>query len=268
MTCMICLFQRKHERQDHDQNYRRYRLAQTMLGIHDSHPALNPLLHEALRPMGNMAPGSSMAPPLNPEIRNEESTSPTITQSIGAPPPSGLQRPPPFLMSGFPPPNVMDPNHPLARFLGAIPSMSQAPQNVFTGGSVTSSASTPTTSSGPSSPVDLSTVTEDKNWERFMCYVGREDPCSCEASGSDHWHCEACDLSLNSREAAKDHGRVHEHLAIVTEDQYIRVMPGDDPKPCQPDCPYQDRTEHFHCRVVSFHSLLLNIISPKSENSH
>lgn len=238
--------QRKHERQDHDQNYRRYRLAQTMLGIHDSHPALNPLLHEALRPMGGLPPG--MIPPLGQEMRSDDSSSPTVTQSIGVPPPSILQRPPPpFLMGGFPPPNVMDPNHPLARFLGVIPPPTHG---LFPGGSATSSASTPTTSSGPSSPVDLTTVSEDKNWERYLCWVNRDDPCHCEIAGSDHWHCEDCDLVYGNRDTARDHARAHEQLSMVTEEQYLRVMPGEDSRPCQADCPYQNRIEHFHCRVV------------------
>lgn len=220
-----------------------------MLGIHDGHPALNPLLHEALRPMGGLPP--SMAPPMGSaqDMRNEDSSSPTMTQSIGAPPSGGLPRPPaPFMMGGFPPPSMMDPNHPLARFLGVIPPTTQG---LFPGGSATSSASTPTTSSGPSSPVDLTTVSDDKNWERHVCWVSRDDPCHCEIAGTDHWHCEDCDLVYGNRENARDHGRTHEQLIIVTEDQYIRVMPDDDSRPCHPDCPFQDRAEHFHCRIVS-----------------
>lgn len=223
-----------------------------MLGIHDSHPALNPLLHEALRPMSGLPP-TMVVPPMQQEMRSEDSSSPTVTQTIGVPPSPALQRPPPFLMGGFPPPNVMDPNHPLARFLGVIPPPPALSQNVFPGCTTTSSTSTPTTSSGPSSPVDLTTISDDRTWERYMCIVGREDPCSCEASGAEHWHCEDCDLVYSNREAAREHGRNHEKLTLVTEEQYHRVMPGDDARPCPADCPYQDRSEHFHCKVVSLH---------------
>ncbi|XP_018008761.1 zinc finger protein castor homolog 1 isoform X3 [Hyalella azteca] len=239
----IFAHKRKHERQDHDQNYRRYRLAQTMLGIHDTHPALNPLLHEALRPMTGLPPPMLS---MGQELRSDDSSSPTVTQTIGVPPANPMQRPSPFLMGGFPPPTVMDPNHPLARFLGVIPPTSHP---YFPGGSAASSTSTPTSSSGPSSPVDLTTVTDDKTWQRYMCLVGRDDPCHCEAAGTEHWHCEDCDLVYSSLDIAKDHGRAHEQLALVTEEQFHRVMPGDLTRPCPHHCPLQDRSEHFHCKM-------------------
>lgn len=271
-----CLLQRKHERQDHERAYRKYKLAQTMLGVPEGHPALTPLLHEALRPLGALAgPNPLVSPLVGPlgtgplgggptpmvpcDQRSEDSSSPLgyapAPVTPGALPP-GLQRPPGLLMGGFPPPGLAEAQHPLARLLAVGP---PAAHGLFPGGSATSSASTPaSSSSGPASPVDLSTgMGEDREWERWVRCHGREEACrpGCDLAGVEHWHCDECETVFRGRESAREHGRIHEQQMLLTEDHYTRVSTGDDPRPCPPDCPIQDHADHYHCNWVSRWSL-------------
>lgn len=269
---LLFSLQRKHERQDHERAYRKYKLAQTMLGVPEGHPALAPLLHEALRPLGSyggplvnplMGPmgGPLAGVPMGPsDQRSEDSSSP-----LGpCPPPStpgtpgnlppGLQRAPGLLMGGFPPPGLGESQHPLARLLGVTP---PAAHGLFHGGSATSSTSTPcSSSSGPGSPVDLSlgmAGAEERDWERWLRYHGRDEPCQpgCDLSNVEHWHCDDCETVFRGRESAREHGRVHEQQTLITEDHYTMVTPADDPRPCPPDCPIQDHADHYHCNWVS-----------------
>lgn len=260
----IFAHKRKHERQDHERAYRKYKLAQTMLGVPEGHPALTPLLHEALRPLSSlggpmvnplMGPvGGPVGGPMCPgDQRSEDSSSPLVpSPAPGAPPalPPGLQRPPGLLIGGFPPPGLAESQHPLARLLGVAP---PAAHGLFPVGSATSSGSTPaSSSSGPASPVDLSVSmggAEDRDWERWIRCHGREDACraGCDLAGMEHWHCDECEAVFRGRENARDHGRVHEQQALITDEHYTRVTPSDDPRPCPPDCPIQDHADHFHC---------------------
>ena len=223
-----------------------------MLGMSEPHPALAPLLHEALRPMGNMG-----------DIRNEDSSSPINPPGFPAMPNQGmhnLPRPPgpPFLMGGFPPQYMPDSNHPLARLLGVNPPAAHSLlSGAGGGGSGTSTNSTPpaSSSSGPASPVDLSVSiggNDEREWERFVQWYVQGEPCrtNCDLSGSEHWHCDECEAVFRSRDSAKEHGRVHEQQAIVTEDHYTRVTPGEEPRACPPECPVQEHAEHFHCNWV------------------
>ncbi|XP_068222257.1 zinc finger protein castor homolog 1-like isoform X3 [Palaemon carinicauda] len=275
----LLLHLRKHERQDHERAYRKYKLAQTMLGVPEGHPALTPLLHEALRPLGSlggpminplMGPlgggplgggplGGHLGPPLGGHLggpmdqRNEDSSSP-----LGAPPcpgtpgalPPGMPRPQGPMLGTFPPPGLVESQHPLVRLLGVGP---PAAHGLFPGGSATSSASTPaSSSSGPASPVDLSISMgglEDRDWERWVRFYGREDGCKtgCDLTGVEHYHCDECETVFRGRESARDHGRVHEQQALITEDHYTRVSCGDDPRACPPDCPIQEHADHYHC---------------------
>ncbi|KAG0728909.1 Transcription factor castor [Chionoecetes opilio] len=264
----IFAHKRKHERQDHERAYRKYKLAQTMLGVPEGHPALAPLLHEALRPLGPyggpmvnplMGPmgGPLAGVPMGPcDQRSEDSSSPLgpcpIPSTPGTPGsmPSGFQRNPGFLMGAFPPPGLAESQHPLARLLGVNP---PAAHGFFPGGSATSSASTPcSSSSGPASPVDLSLGmggSDDRDWERWLSYHGRDESChpGCELSNVEHWHCDDCETVFRGRESAREHGRVHEQQTLITEDHYTMVTPADDPRPCPPDCPIQDHADHYHC---------------------
>ncbi|XP_069193805.1 zinc finger protein castor homolog 1 isoform X8 [Procambarus clarkii] len=260
----LLLHLRKHERQDHERAYRKYKLAQTMLGVPEGHPALTPLLHEALRPLGTLG-GHMMNPLMGPlggplggpmcpgDQRSEDSCSPLGPAATSVTPgslPPGLQRPPGLLMGGFPPPGLGESQHPLARLLGVAP---PAAHGLFPGGSATSSASTPaSSSSGPASPVDLSVSmggSEDRDWERWVRCHGRDEPChnGCDLAGMDHWHCDECEAVFRGRESARDHGRVHEQQTVITEDHYTKVTTTEEPRPCPPDCPIQDHADHFHC---------------------
>ncbi|XP_066959329.1 zinc finger protein castor homolog 1-like [Macrobrachium rosenbergii] len=286
----LLLHLRKHERQDHERAYRKYKLAQTMLGVPEGHPALTPLLHEALRPLGSLggpminplmgplggplaggALGSHLGGPLGGHMgggpmdqRNEDSSSPLgVPQPPGTPGalPPGIQRPQGPLLGSFAPPGLVESQqHPLARLLGVGPP--PAAHGLFPGGSATSSASTPaSSSSGPASPVDLSIsmgagagglLLEDRDWERWVRFYGREDVCKsggcCDLSGIEHYHCDECETVFRGRESARDHGRVHEQQALVTEDHYTRVSCGDDAtRACPPDCPIQEHADHYHC---------------------
>nr|XP_053646337.1 zinc finger protein castor homolog 1-like isoform X11 [Cherax quadricarinatus] len=260
----LLLHLRKHERQDHERAYRKYKLAQTMLGMPEGHPALTPLLHEALRPLGTlgghminplMGPlGGPMGGPMCPiDQRSEDSSSPLGSVPAPVTPislPPGLQRPPGLLMGGFPPPGLAESQHPLARLLAVAP---PAAHGLFHGGSATSSASTPaSSSSGPASPVDLSVSmsgAEDRDWERWVRCHSRDEPCrtGCDLTGMEHWHCDECEAVFRGRESARDHGRVHEQQTLISDDHYTKVTSTDDPRPCPPDCSIQDHADHFHC---------------------
>ena len=244
-----------------------------MLGVTGPHPALAPLLHEALRPFEGGPMSGSMP---NADMRSDDSSSPLGSLNNlnnpgmhGVPPHNmqGLQRPPapPFFMGGFPPQYMPDSNHPLARLLGVNP---PAAHSILTGGSGTSSNSTPpaSSSSGPASPVDLSVSMgghDDRDWERFVQWHGPGEPCrsNCDLSGSEHWHCDECEAVFRSRDSAKEHGRVHEQQAIVTEEHYSRVTPGEEPRACPPECPVQDHAEHFHCNWVCINAYLAKYIA-------
>lgn len=260
------VLQRKHERQDHERAYRKYKLAQTMLGMPEGHPALTPLLHEALRPLGSLAGhmvnpmvgplGGPLAGPMcSADQRSEDSSSPLGPAPAPPAMPLSLQRPPGPLMGGFPPPGLVESQHPLARLLGVGPP--PASHGLFPGASATSSASTPaSSSSGNASPVDLSLSMgggDDREWERYVRCFGREDACrvGCDLSGAEHWHCDECETVFRGREGARDHGHVHEQQAAITDEHYTRVCAGEDPRPCPPDCPVQDHADHFHCNWVS-----------------
>nr|XP_053646335.1 zinc finger protein castor homolog 1-like isoform X9 [Cherax quadricarinatus] len=263
----LLLHLRKHERQDHERAYRKYKLAQTMLGMPEGHPALTPLLHEALRPLGTlgghminplMGPlGGPMGGPMCPiDQRSEDSSSPLGSVPAPVTPislPPGLQRPPGLLMGGFPPPGLAESQHPLARLLAVAP---PAAHGLFHGGSATSSASTPaSSSSGPASPVDLSVSmsgAEDRDWERWVRCHSRDEPCrtGCDLTGMEHWHCDECEAVFRGRESARDHGRVHEQQTLISDDHYTKVTSTDDPRPCPPDCSIQDHADHFHCNWV------------------
>ena len=77
----------------------------------------------------------------------------------------GLLRPPhPFMLGGLPTPGLMDPNHPLARFLGAMHPSNGGPPMFqhqfppsFDSTAVSTTSTSTANSSGPSSPVDLTT---------------------------------------------------------------------------------------------------------------
>nr|XP_027235527.1 zinc finger protein castor homolog 1-like [Penaeus vannamei] len=258
----IFAHKRKHERQDHERAYRKYKLAQTMLGMPEGHPALTPLLHEALRPLGSLAGhmvnpmvgplGGPLAGPMcSADQRSEDSSSPLGPAPAPPAMPLSLQRPPGPLMGGFPPPGLVESQHPLARLLGVGPP--PASHGLFPGASATSSASTPaSSSSGNASPVDLSLSMgggDDREWERYVRCFGREDACrvGCDLSGAEHWHCDECETVFRGREGARDHGHVHEQQAAITDEHYTRVCAGEDPRPCPPDCPVQDHADHFHC---------------------
>ncbi|XP_042237575.1 zinc finger protein castor homolog 1-like isoform X2 [Homarus americanus] len=258
----LLLHLRKHERQDHERAYRKYKLAQTMLGVPEGHPALAPLLHEALRPLGTLGGhmvnplvgplGGPLSGPMCPgDQRSEDSSSP-LGPGPGTPTalPPGLQRPPGLLMGGFPPPGLAEAQHPLARLLGVAP---PAAHGFFHGGSATSSASTPaSSSSGPASPVDLSISmgsSDDREWERWVRCHGRDDACraGCDLAGMEHWHCDDCETVFRGRESARDHGRAHEQQTLITDEHYSKVTSSEDPRPCPPDCPIQDHADHYHC---------------------
>ena len=219
-----------------------------MLGVPEPHPALTPLLHEALRPLGRLNNHMMFN---NNDIRPEDPGSPSDSPQ-GA---SGLNRPgnSGLLMGGFPPSALGDSQHPLARLLGVPP---PAAHSLFPG-VTTSSSTTPTsTSSGPASPVDLTLPVDtgdERDWERFVKSYGRDDTChnDCELSGLEHWHCEECEALFHTRDSAKEHGRVHEQQLCITEDNYTRINPGESSRLCPPDCPIQDQAEHFHCNWVS-----------------
>lgn len=159
---------------------------------------------------------------------------------------------PPFLIGGFPTPSLVDAQHPLARLLGVQP---PAAHNLFPGGQ-TSSNSTPTSSSGPASPVDLTVgvnTSEDREWENFVRFYSRDETCrcACELAGLEHWHCEECETLFHTRESAKEHGRAHERQVAITEENYTRVVPSESARSCPSECQIQDQTEHFHCNWVS-----------------
>ncbi|RXG51755.1 Transcription factor castor, partial [Armadillidium vulgare] len=245
--------QRKHERQEHEKAYRKYKLAQTMLGVSESHPTLNPLLHEALRPLGGL--GAPMIGHFGGDSRNEDSSSPMgCGGSQGPsmlPATSGISRPghAPFLMGSFPPPGLVDGQHPLARLLGVPP---PAAHNLFPGAENNSNSTPTSSSSGPASPVDLSVSmnsTDERDWERFVRCYSRDESCrsSCELSGLEHWHCEECEALFHTRDSAKEHGKVHEQQVAITEENYFKILPGENSSSCPAECQIQDQAEHYHC---------------------
>lgn len=228
-----------------------------MLGVSDSHPTLNPLLHEALRPLGGL--GAPMIGPFGGDSRNEDSSSPMgCGGSQGPsmlPATSGISRPghPPFLMGNFPPPGLVDGQHPLARLLGVPP---PAAHNLFPGAENNSNSTPTSSSSGPASPVDLSVSmnsTDERDWERFVRCYSRDESCrsSCELSGLEHWHCEECEALFHTRDSAKEHGKVHEQQVAITEENYIKILPGENSSSCPAECQIQDQAEHYHCNWVS-----------------
>ncbi|CAL4065186.1 unnamed protein product, partial [Meganyctiphanes norvegica] len=251
----IFAHKRKHDRQDHERAYRKYKLAQTYLGVPDGHPALTPLLHDALR-LGSPMPGS-LGPP---DSRGEDSSSPLGPPSLPGTPvppiPPGVPRhvAPMLFMGQFPPPpgplGMESQQAALARLMSIGPPHAHG---LFPGSTATSTSSTPaSSSSGPASPVDLSVgmsgSSDDRDWEKWVRWHGPEDACrtGCELSGVEHWHCDECETVFRGYETARDHGHIHEQQAIVTEDHYTHILPNEDHPSCSSDCSAKS-IEHYHC---------------------
>ncbi|CAL4065187.1 unnamed protein product [Meganyctiphanes norvegica] len=259
----ILAHKRKHDRQDHEHAYRKYKLAQTYLGVPEGHPALSPLLHDAMR-MGSPVTGS-FGPP---DLRGEDSSSPLGSYSApGTPvppiPPPGVGiRPvtPNLLMGQFPlppgPPGVESQQTTLARLLSLGPPHAHGMFPVSSANSITST--TASSSSGPCSPVDLSIGVgmsgsrDDRDWEKWVRWHGPENACrtGCELAGVEHWHCDDCETVFRGYETARDHGRIHEQQAIITEDHYTRILGDEEHPPCSPNCSMKN-VEHYHCNWES-----------------
>ncbi|XP_063220399.1 zinc finger protein castor homolog 1 isoform X2 [Bacillus rossius redtenbacheri] len=257
---------RKHERQDSEMAYRKFKLAQSMMRSFSEGPQLSPnMIHNLNEQLSQHSDTSASSVPMSVIQQGPFSLGATQQQSNGDNSSDGGNSPP---LHSAPPPKY---SHSVTSDdglgSGSLPPQYGALSSDFSSGMA----------------VDLSTEMASNTfswnsedfWQKYLARYQANEKCvgggQCEYIFKEHIHCmaEGCDVIFRSIEGVREHARNHEQQEQVTEAFYITES-GLETSNCQcyEDCPYQNREKHYHCTWDNCREIILPSDKPFRRLDH
>ncbi|XP_065350896.1 zinc finger protein castor homolog 1 isoform X3 [Cloeon dipterum] len=114
----------------------------------------------------------------------------------------------------------------------------------------------------------------DDLWKKFMTLYKANEKCiksgECAHLFKEHYHCNAlaCDMTFGSQEGVWDHARSHEQQEQVTDAFYITTEVGQQPCECPPECPFQNKETHYHCGYENCREIIMTTDKPFRRLDH
>ncbi|GLG97314.1 Transcription factor castor [Gryllus bimaculatus] len=270
---------RKHERQDSEMAYRKFKLAQSMMKSFSeaqSPSQLSPNVLQAFSDQLSQHPDGPLGSIQTSVIQHGPNSSLSSVLSEGQPhsngeAPSDRDEVSP-IMSIIPP--QFTPKY--GQLMGGEGRLShQTPPAYLVPSHEQANMTAMDLSSDFSSPNSTPWTTEDF-WQKYLTRYGPVEKCSggsqCELIFKEHFHCraESCEMTFRSMDGVREHARNHEQQEQVSEAFYITVEGGQDGKPCQceDDCPYQAKEKHYHCTWDNCREIILPSDKPFRRLDH
>nr|CAD7261192.1 unnamed protein product [Timema shepardi] len=263
---------RKHERQDSEMAYRKFKLAQSMIKTFNDGPQLS----------------SSMVHAYNEQLSQHSDTSVSSIQTSviqQCPGGGGISESRDNYSNGE---NSSDEGHsPMLQNTQLHSTFPTKYLPLEAGMEDVVSASQyilPSSESLPSSAMDLSTVlpstnptpwTNEDYWQKYLARYLINEKCvgggQCELVFKEHYHCmaEGCEMIFRSMDGVREHTRNHEQQDHVSETFFITEtgLEGSSCQ-CEEDCPYQNKEKHYHCTWENCREIILPSDKPFRRLDH
>ncbi|XP_023707022.1 zinc finger protein castor homolog 1 isoform X2 [Cryptotermes secundus] len=286
---------RKHERQDSEMAYRKFKLAQSMMktfaGSSDNSqpPQLSPNMLQAFNDQLSQQSDGSLSSSMPASVIQQGPSSlnagaASSVQESSQPHSNGeasgdgggrqsptVSIPPPSFSAKF--------GHTLSGIEGLSDSNPSTPYVVQPSSLEQSMSAVDLTS-------ELSSVSAASNsvppwasedfWQKYLARFGPTDKCAgggqCEMLFKEHYHClaEGCEMIFRSMDGVREHARNHEQQEQVSEIFYITVESGQEGpnSQCEEDCPYQRKEKHYHCTWDNCREVILPSDKPFRRLDH
>ncbi|XP_059479543.1 zinc finger protein castor homolog 1-like isoform X3 [Neocloeon triangulifer] len=114
----------------------------------------------------------------------------------------------------------------------------------------------------------------DDLWKKYLTLFKANEKCvksgECAHLFKEHFHCnaEGCDMTFGSQEGVWDHARCHEQQEQVTEAFYITTEVGQQACECPPECPFQNKETHYHCGYENCREIIMTTDKPFRRLDH
>ncbi|XP_069703969.1 zinc finger protein castor homolog 1-like isoform X2 [Periplaneta americana] len=286
---------RKHERQDSEMAYRKFKLAQSMMktfaGASDGSqpPQLSPNMLQAFNDQLSQHSEGSLSSSMPTSViqqgpssinaaanLSQDSSQPHSNGETSNDGGGGRQSP----MNIPPPPFPSKFGHALSGMEGLAggnggPHQSQFP--LHSAPQEQSVSAIDLTNEMPSStPNSVPLWANEDFWQKYLARFGPTEKCAgggqCEMLFKEHFHCmaEGCEMIFRSMEGVREHARNHEQQEQVSEIFYVTAEAGQDGlnSQCEEECPYQGKEKHYHCTWDNCREVILPSDKPFRRLDH